>query len=250
MKIFSKLFALTIITALVFTLSACNKNKNNENSKPDDTSKPTVSTPSEDNTTTESKPEENKKEESKPENKPEENKQEESKPENKPVVKPEPVKKSAKELIVGKWTAKGDLAPILADQGIDLEGPLEITLNTEFTTSGTLIERADSAEIYPILVAATKQALLDEIAAQNITQTDFEEQIGMTLDEYVEDAIASLELEYDNLFTFIAEYKFVEDVLLVKSDDTPFVETQYTFINDNTLKIITDSEETIYTRVK
>ena len=72
----------------------------------------------------------------------------------------------------------------------------------------------------------------------------------MTLDEYVEDAIASLELEYDNLFTFIAEYKFVEDVLLVKSDDTPFVETQYTFINDNTLKIITDSEETIYTRVK
>lgn len=241
MKIFSKLLALTIITALVFTLSACNKNKNNENSKPDDTSKPTVSTPSEDNTTTESKPEENKQEESKPENKPEE---------NKPVVKPQPVKKTAKELIVGKWTAKGDLAPILADEGINVEGPLEITLNTEFTTSGTLIERADSAEIYPILVAGTKQALLDEIAAQNITQADFEAQVGMTLDEYVEDALASLELDYDNFFTFIAEYKFVDDVLLVKSDDTPFVETQYTFINDNTLKIITDSEETIYTRVK
>ncbi len=247
-KIFTlkKLSLIILSIILIFSLSACKKNNTNASGNESGGSKPSQTEQNSDKTESGDNKTENNVE-STPDNQPNNNQQPEDKPE---PPKPEPVKKTAKELIVGKWTAKGDLAPILADQGINVEGPLEITLNTEFTTSGTLIERANSAEIHPILVVATKQALLDEIAAQNMTQADFEAQIGMTLDEYVEDALASLELDYENLFTFIAEYKFVDDVLLVKSDDTPFVETQYTFINDNTLKITTDGDETVYTRVK
>lgn len=77
----NKLFALTLIAVLMLTLSACGKDKNEQNSKPDDSSKPTVSTPSDNNTTVESKPEENKTEESKP--------TESSKPQSSTTTKPE-----------------------------------------------------------------------------------------------------------------------------------------------------------------
>ncbi len=238
MKFINKLFALTIIAALMLTLAACGKDKGGQNSKPDDTSKPTVSTPSENKTPNESEPDE-----SKPEN----NNQDENKPDPKPEPDPEPVKKTAKELIIGKWTAKTDISSDLADAGINVEGPLEITLYTEFTTSGTLIEKADKNQMSSVLRTVLRQAIDSALAENNMTAQEFETQIGMTIDEYIETIVTTVQ----NSYTVTADYKFAEDVLLVKFEgDQAFTETKYEFINDNTLKIYTDSDETVYTRVK
>ncbi len=233
MKKLKKLFVMAIITALILSLSACGKGEVTQNSKPDETSKPTVSTPS-DNNTTESKPEENKQEESKPtvESKPEENK---------------PVKKTAKELIVGKWTAKTDIVSDLADAGFNIEGPLEITVILEFTASGTIVEKADKNQMSTALRSVLNKAMNDALNENNMTVEDFEAQIGMTLDEYIETFVTA----FENSYTIAGEYEFVEDVLQVKFDESePFTKTSYQFINDDTLKIITDSDETVYTRVK
>lgn len=237
MKLMNKIFALTIITALMLTLSACGKDKDGQNSKPDDNSKPTVSTPS-NNTPTESRPDV-----SEPEN----NNQNESTPDPKPEPKPEPAKKTAKELIVGKWTAKTDISADLADAGFNVEGPLEITLNLEFTSSGTLIEKADKNQMSSALRTVLKQAIENALVEAGKSVGEFEAEIGMTVDEYIETIVTA----FQNSYTVTAEYKFAADVLLVKfEEDTTFTETNYKFINDNTLKITTDSDETIYTRVK
>lgn len=234
MKLINKFLTLTIIAALMLTLSACGKDKGVQNSKPDDNSKPTVSTPSENNSSNESEPEESK---------PEDNKQDVSTPD----PDPKPVKKTAKELIIGKWTAKSDIAADLVDAGFNIGGPLEITLNLEFTSSGTLIEKADKNQMSSALRTVLNQAIQDSLVENNLSEEDFEIQIGMTIDEYIETIVTA----FQNSYTVTAEYKFADDILLVKfEEDTSFTETNYQFINDNTLKITTDSNETIYTRVR
>ena len=236
MKKFNKIFALTLIAALMLTLSACGKDKENQNSKPDDTSKPTVSTPSENNTTTESKPEENKQEESKPESKPEE-----SKPD------PKPVKKTPAELIVGKWKGVSDISTGLVDAGFDIEGPLEINVETEFTASGTLIEKADKNQMSSLMRTVLDKAIRDTLAENGMTVEQFEAEAQMTLEEYIETVVVA----FQNSYTYTAEYKFAADVLLVKFDGDPsFIETNYKFVNDDILIIYTDGEESTYTRVK
>lgn len=234
MKLMNKIFALTIIAALMLTLAACGKDKENQNSTPNDTSKPTVSTPSEDKTTSESKPEEDNPVDNKPED-------------NKPDPKPEPVKKTPAQLILGKWTAKTDISAELADAGFNVDGPLEITINLEFTSSGTLIEKADKNQMSTALRTVLNQAINNALAETGKSVEEFEAEIGMSVDEYIETFVTA----FQNSYTVTAEYKFAADVLLVKfEEDTTFTETNYKFVNDNTLKITTDSDETIYTRVK
>ena len=235
MKKINKIFALTLIAALMLTLSACGKDKENQNSKPDDTSKPTVSTPSDNNTTTESKPEENKQEESKPESKPEE-----SKPD------PKPVKKTPAELIVGKWKGQTDVAPDLADLGYVVPNTLLIELETEFTSSGSLIEKANEKQFSQAMQVILKHTIDQYRIENNISVEDYEAQIGMSINEYIE----ILSEESVNSYTITAEYQFVNDTLLVKFGELPFMKTGYEFIDDDTLRIYTDSDETIYFRVK
>lgn len=239
MKLLNKFFVLVLVASLMFTLAACGKNEGSQNSKPNDTaSKPTVSTPSENNTPTESQPEESKPEESKPE---------ESKPDPKPESKPEPVKKTPAELIIGKWKGLSDISSGLVDAGFEITEDVKIEVNTEFTAAGSIIEKANKTQMSTVLRSVLKQSINKALAEENVTVEDFEAQLGMTVDEYVETFVTA----FQNSYTYTAEYKFNGNTLLVKFDgDEDFAETNYEFINDNTLRIYSDSEETIYTRVK
>ena len=238
MKLLNKLFALALVASLMITLAACGK-KAEEPSKPEETSKPTVSTTTEDTTSTESNPEEDKTE-SKPESKPE------STTESKPESKPEPAKKTPAELIIGKWKGKTNISTEMTDLGIDLTEPLEIDVYIEFTTSGTLIEKVDKTQMSNALRTVLRKALNDALTENGMTVQQFEAELGMTIDEYIDDQI---EL-YQNSYTMTAEYRFESDVLFVKFEEDPeFTKTQYSFVNDNTLKIVTDSEEMLYTRI-
>ncbi len=245
-KIFTikKLLAVVLSVFLILSLSACDKKDNktdNDNSKPTQTED--VSDTSSENSSEESK--ENIDDTSSIVSEPDKTDNTSSEPQ-KPTPPPAPAKKTPAELVIGKWTATSDIAPVLIESGINVEAPLNITLNTEFTTSGTIIETVDKQQMHNILFVACKQAILEELTAQGKTQTDFEAEQGRTLDELINEYIA----QYDNMFTFIAQYRFENETLLVKFDDNPFVETTYKFTDDDTLTITTDSEETTYTRVK
>ena len=244
MNILNKILALTISIILVISLAACGDGDEKQNSKPNNDSKPTTSTTSDDKSPEQNNQPDNNSNQNEPEN----NTQNNNKPEeNKPEPKPEPVKKTPAELIVGKWTAKNDISSALADAGLQISEPLEITLYTEFTAGGSLIEKADKEQMSSAMRVVFDKATRDALAEENKTIEEFEAAIGMTFDEYIDEMVNS----FQDSYTVIGEYEFDDDILLVKFDrDKDFIETNYEFIDNNTLKITTDSEETIYTRVK
>ena len=119
---------------------ACGDSDENQNSKPNNNSKPATSTTGDDKNSEQNN--------NTNQNDLENNTQNDNKPEEiKPEPKPEPVKKTPAELIVGKWTAKNDISSSLADAGFQVSEPLEITLYTEFTSGGSLIEKADKKQM-------------------------------------------------------------------------------------------------------
>lgn len=216
MKKFNKIFALTLIAVLMLTLSACGKDKENQNSKPDDTSKPTVSTPSDNNTTTESKPEENKQEESKPESKPE------SSTPSKPVVNKIPITN-----VIGKWNSQINASEILAENDIILDKTILINIKTVFGNDYSYCVSISPLEVEQIL--------------KNALSEDYD-------DDFINNCVSLL----DDMLYESGIYKFENDKLHIMWDGDPdFTEVDHSFRGSkDKLTISFYSDERTYTRVK
>lgn len=177
---------------------------------------------------------------------------------SKPAVSPKPTSsaastssapkpKTAKELVIGRWQAVADFSPALKDSGIEITGPVNIKCTMEFTTSGTLIESVDQEAYNALLKRALNQSFEKEFAANQITKEQFEAQIGMTLDEYIDTYIQMMDLKVN----VVSSYKFEGDKLFIKAQgETEFEEAEYRFNGEDSLTTIEDDMVVTYTRIK
>lgn len=129
-------------------------------------------------------------------------------------------KKTAQELIIGKWKYVTDISEILLANEFEVDGEVYITVISEFKTDGTFIEKADEALL--------KSALQ-----------------GAFGDSYTDDIFYGLK----DSFTNTGKYKFDGDTLLIKFETDPdFTDVTYKFSNDNKFTLETPSTEIKYTR--
>ena len=222
MKIFNKLFTLAVIMALMATLCACGNKNGVQNDKPDDNSKPTVSTPSNDNTTTDNKPDESEPDDNKPDdNKPDENKPQNSTP-SKPIENKIPIT-----AIIGQWKSQVDASEILAEQEITLDVQISINVKTTFGNDNSYCVSVSPLEIEQVL----KNALSDEYD-----------------DNFINNCVSLL----DDALYESGIYKFEGDKLLIMWDGDPdYIEVDYTFkASKDKLTISFPSDEREYNRIK
>ena len=213
MKHLNKILALIMAMLLIVSFVACNKKNNNTNTQGDN-SKPTVSTPS-GNNTTESKPEEDKQEESKPV----ENNQEPSTP-SKPVEPDKPVVtvKPANELILGKWKTKVDVCEILVENNIELVGPIYIDVITNFQNDLSYSADINFTNATNVLKAALP---------------DYD-------DNFIDNCVNIIS---DALFES-GIYKFEDDKLFIMLDTDPdYTEIEYSFTNSNNSLVLSFSSD-------
>ncbi len=217
MKLINKLFTLTLAVLLAFTVTACGNDKENQNSTPNDTSKPTVSTPSEDKTTTESKPEEDKP----VDNKPEDNKPQNSTP-SKPVENKIPIT-----AIIGQWKSQVNACELLAEYDIILDGEILINVKTDFGNDNSYRVSVSPLEVENAL----KNSLSDEYD-----------------DNFINNCVSTL----DDALYESGIYKFEGDKLLIMWDGDPdYIEVDYTFKSSkDKLTISFPSDERDYNRIK
>lgn len=161
-----------------------------------------------------------------------------------------PAKKTAKELIIGKWKGVYDCGPELENMGYEIDGEYKVNTTMEFTTSGSFIETINTQDFKRVCKPIISQELENQRIENNITPDELEVSIqtnfGMTLDEYIDSALDEI-IVFMNIVT---EYKFADDTLLVKDpNSSTFVECEYEFTNDNTLITIEGENRTTYTRV-
>lgn len=201
---------------LVFSLAACGKDKESQGSKPDDTSKPTVSTPSEDKTTTESKP---------VDSKPSEDKKEDDKPQTSTPSKPSEDKININS-IIGQWKSQIDASEILAEYDITLDKSILIYIKTDFGNDNTYRVSISPSEVKDTF----KNSLLDEYD-----------------DEFIDNCVSQL----DDALYESGVYKFDGDKLMIKWDGDPdFIDVDYNFKgNKNKLVISFPSDERNYNRI-
>ncbi len=208
MKFNNLLIVIALIITILF-LTACKgddtsatsseistPSTSSEISKPD-TSQPTVSLPDE-----ESEPETS----STPVT---------SKPIQKPIETP---KKTASELIIGKWKTEMDITEYLSIMNYEVDAEVKITIISEFKADGTYTEQADEAIF--------KAALQDAVGNADLYDT-FKE-------------------DFENS----GSYKFDDEILSMQYSDEPdFTVVEYNFVNDNTFKLLTLSDEIKYSRI-
>ena len=160
--------------------------------------------------------------------------------------KPVQVVKTPKQIIIGRWTGSLDISPVLEDSNIFLEGEQIVSCVIEFTTNGTLIESIDKTSYHTILRKALLKSINNELAANQISKEDFEADLGMTIEEYIEQVINATA---SNL-NMVSTYKFVGDELYVKEEgQSNFVQVNYTLNGENKLTIIDEGIKVDYTRV-
>lgn len=160
--------------------------------------------------------------------------------------KPVQVVKTPKQIIIGRWTGSLDISPVLEDSNIFLEGEQIVSCVIEFTTNGTLIESIDKTSYHTILRKALLKSINNELAANQISKEDFEADLGMTIEEYIEQVINATA---SNL-NMVSSYKFVDNELYVKEEgQSNFVQVNYTLTGENKLTIIDEGIKVDYTRV-
>ena len=141
---------------------------------------------------------------------------------SKPITSTEtPVnKKTAKELIIGKWKYVTDISDILLDSEYEVNGEVNVTIISEFKADGTFNENADDSVLKSALQTAFADAYTDNIYN-----------------------------EFKESFTNSGKYKFDNDTLLIKFETDPdFTEITYKFNGDNKFTLETPSAQIEYSR--
>jgi len=166
---------------------------------------------------------------------------------SKPVTSSAPEKTPAQK-IVGKWRGSVDMASLLAEEGMIVDGEQFVTCDVEYTAGGVRYEVIDRISLKTVYTNVFNKALDDSLAQQNLTRQEFEAQLGKTCEEFMEE---NLKTAMDLIpQTIISAYKFEENDLYVRDqDDTDFVKTQYSFSGENKLTITEDGVSITYTRI-
>lgn len=94
------------------------------------------------------------------------------------------------ERIIGKWDGKVDLSGVIGSD-IDL-----ISVKAEFKKSGKYAFEIDEDEYKDALIKAIKAGLKEE----DMTEDDFEEENGMSVEEYVEEGMSSTSLDVEGTY--------------------------------------------------
>lgn len=125
--------------------------------------------------------------------------------------------KDPEDLIIGEWSGKADMSESI---GTDSEAIVKV--NIEFKKDGTYVLEFNKKDYKKVMLEAM-EAALDE---QGYTEKEFEEESGMTLEEYVEDTMETVELSGEG------EYEIDGDVITIEGE-----EGEYEFSGKNKLTI-------------
>lgn len=166
---------------------------------------------------------------------------------SKPVTSSAPEKTPAQK-IVGKWRGSIDIAPLLAEEDMIVEGEQLVSCDVEYAAGGVLYEVIDRTSLKTVYTNVLNKSLNDTLVQQNLTRQEFEAQLGKTCEEFIEETIQSVMDLIPQ--TIISAYKFEGNDLYVRDqDDTDFVKTQYSFSGENKLTITEDGVSITYTRI-
>ncbi len=166
-----------------------------------------------------------------------------SKPQTSSATEKTPAQK-----IVGKWRANIDMAPLLVEQGIAVEGEQIVSCDVEYTSGGVIYEVIDRTSLKAAYTNIFNKMINDTLTQQNLTKEQFESQMGMTIEEYLAQTV---QMSMDMVpQTIISAYKFEGNDLYIRDqDDTDFVKIQYSFSGENKLTIVEDGISVTYTRI-
>lgn len=177
-----------------------------------------------------------------------------SKPSNssKPTASSKPQtstpEKTPAQKIVGKWRGSVDMAPLLSEQGIAVEGEQIVSCDVEYTSGGVIYEVIDRTSLKAAYTNIFNKVLNDTLTQQNLTKEQFESQMGITFEEYLAQTV---QMSMDMVpQTVMSTYKFEGNELYIRDqDDTDFVKTQYSFNGENKLTIVEEGVSITYTRI-
>lgn len=235
MKFACKLLALILSLSLIFSLAACGGDDNETSSDNGTNSKPTNSAPSNSNGT-ESKHEKPDNNTASGDNKNEigNDKNEDEKNENKtendktpePPVEPDEDKVIPNSAIIGRWNSVDDACEILAEYGLELNGPININIITTFGDDNSYgVELAENT--YDVL--------------RSKIPSDYDDAFVEQCMDYLVGALVEA-----------GEYKFENDTLMMRvGTDDDFTDFVHKFQNSEDKLVISDySSERSYTRIK
>ena len=141
----------------------------------------------------------------------EEDEDEDEKPSKKPSSD------DPEDLIIGEWSGKADMS-----ESIGTDSKAIVKVNIEFKKDGTYVLEFNKKDYKKVMLEAM-EAALDE---QGYTEEKFKEESGMTLEEYVEDTMETVELSGEG------EYEIDGDVITIEGEDG-----EYEFSGKNKLTI-------------
>ncbi len=156
--------------------------------------------------------------------------------------------KTPDKIIIGKWRGSVDMAPMLREEGMVVEGEQLVSCDIEFTSNGVIYEKINRDNLKTVYKNVYEKALNDTLLENGLTEQEFELSIGMTYDEYLAELVnTTIELIPK---TIISSYKFNGNDLYIRdSEDDDFEKEEYRFNGENKLIFVDDGVSITYTRI-
>ena len=134
------------------------------------------------------------------------------------------------------------------EQGYYVEGEQVVFYDLEFTSGGILYETIDRESLKTVYTNLYVQMLNESLKENNLTKEQFETEIGMTYDEYLNELV---QMTIDLIpQTSISAYKFIDEDLYVREqNDADFEKEEYSFSGENTLTLVESGISITYTRI-
>lgn len=151
--------------------------------------------------------------------------------------------------ILGSWKGSYDVSKLFEYDNLPA-CPVECTITFHYDIQqlkGIYSEKINENSFRSALRTILPKAMDAEFKAQNITQAEFETEIGMTLTEYIDSYIEeSISLTY-----YKTEWKYPEEKLYVYDEmKEDFEHVPYSLKGDDKLSLTMDGETITYTRVE
>ncbi len=173
-----------------------------------------------------------------------------STPSSTPIPSDTPVSnKTPDQLILGKWIALVDVAPLLTDFDFDPNKSLCVAYYAEFTNFGTMIVTVSEGSLFQLMYQAFNTMVDKELENSMMTHKEFEDQFlaeyGMTPWDFFQSAAKELA----EIMSDVSKYKFEGDTLyLSPSNTSEYTAVDYSFYNDDVLYIIQEGEKIEFSR--
>ena len=155
---------------------------------------------------------------------------------------------------IGRWKGSYDVANLFEYDNLPA-GPVECTiLFYEYTpsifdknTQYIYKEEIDEESFRSAMRIIMPKVMEEELKAQNISQAEFEAEIGMALTEYIDAYIE----EMMPLTSYATEWKYTSEKLYIYNEiKKDFEHVPYSLKGDDKLSLTMDGETITYTRVE